>query len=337
MSSPPVNARASLEPDDRPPQAIGWTIPAALFAAGLFEVFSLVTKQIEPIYAQVPWAEDPYDTFVSFALFFVPFAGLVAGARLLLRRPGERLPPARLIGIVRATRLALIVSLATLAADWAGTLSGGRVAPEGFIAGAARLALAFTSAVVLAGTIVIARIPLPRAVAEEPDGLADGLALLRAMAPHLGPLDHSLAAVSTYAERHFAPLIRRHPIRTAALLALGFGVALALSAAREASAAAIVGLVGVVGACAMFAFLIIGGSWLGLVASPPASVGQSRLLRAAVAGAAAVPLSLAFREVIWSAVGFTGKHDLAALALLVVLAGLVTFSAALLASAFRRP
>ena len=125
MSSPAVDASAVLAPGDLRRPAIGWAVRAALLATIAFEVFTVATKEARPIYAHVPWAEDPYDTFVSLAMFFVPLAGLVAGARLLLCRRAEPLPAARLRGVVRATWLAVIVSLVTIAsrlgrgpADW---------------------------------------------------------------------------------------------------------------------------------------------------------------------------------------------------------------------------
>ncbi len=328
-------AAAVLAPGDRRRPAIGRAVRAALLAALAFEVFAVATKEVRPIYQHVPWTDDPYDTFVSFAIFFVPLALFVAGARLPLCRRAEPLPASRVSGVVRAAWLAVVVSLATIAADWAGVLMAGQAGTRDLVAVASVLALALTTAAVLGGVIALSRVRVPEASVGQPDGIADALELARVLARRLGPAGRLLGPVMTGASAGVAPLVRRRPVASAAVVALAFAVALALSTAREDGLSPVALLIGTVAACAMFAFVVVGGAWLGIVAPEPSTAAHRRLVVAAVAGAAAVPASLAFRDAIWSATGLGGDHGLGSLAALVAVAGALVFLLVLLLLTFR--
>ena len=112
MTSPAPGSITVLFPGDLRRPAIGRAVRAALLVALAFWVFTVTTKEARPINEHVPWADDPYDTFVSLALFFVPLAGLAAGARVLLCRRAEPLPAARARGVVRAAWIAVAVPTA---------------------------------------------------------------------------------------------------------------------------------------------------------------------------------------------------------------------------------
>ena len=335
MTSPALGSITVLFPGDLRRPAIGRAVRAALLAALAFWVFTVTTKEARPIYEQVPWADDPYDTFVSLALFFVPLAGLAAGARVLLCRRAEPLPAARARGVVRAAWIAVAASLATAAADWAGVLLAGRTNLRDVVGAAAVLALALTTAALLGGAAALARIRVPAASAGQPDGIADGLAFALQVARRLGPAGRPLAAVAAAADARVAPLVRRRPAASAALVALAFAIALALSALREEGPSPVALLIGAVAACAMFAFAVAGGAWLGVVAPGPSTAAHRRLVVAAVAGAAAVPASLAFRDAIWSATGTGGSRGPGSLAALVASAGAAAFLSVLLLSTLR--
>ena len=78
-----MSAQPSVLPVDdarRPP--IRRAVFGTVWAAGVFFVFT-ATKEVKPIYDHAPWLNDPYDTVISFTMFFVP---LVA-ACLLVRCP----------------------------------------------------------------------------------------------------------------------------------------------------------------------------------------------------------------------------------------------------------
>jgi hypothetical protein len=338
----PVTAAASqpgvLAPGDVRRPAIGLAVRRALAAATLFTVFTVLTKEVRPVYAHVPWADDPYDTFVSFAIFFVPLAIGVAVGRLFLCRRAEPLPAARVAALVRATWLALGASVVTLAADWAGVLMTWPAVRPDAAAAASILALAVTSAAVVGTAAGMLRIEVPRVARPHPDGLADLAGLLRLLAQRLGLVGRPALALATFIDGSLAPAVRRHPTSWAAGASCAFGASLALAAVREEGLATVDALFFGVAACGMFAFLMAGGAWLGLVAGAPSTAGHRRLSAAATAGAGAVPVALAFRDAIWSATGTGGERDLASLAILVAAAGTGAFIVVLaVLTAARRP
>ena len=330
MTAASTSLPAVLAPGDSRREPLGRAVRRALVAALLFSLFTFATKEVRVVYERVPWAEDPYDTFVSFALFFAPLAVVAAVGRLALCRRAEPLPASRVAGLVRATWLALGASLVTLAADWAGVLLRWPAAGvDGFLA-ACIVALGVTSAAVVAAAAGLARVEVPRVENPAPDGLADGLALARLTARRLGPLARPVGRVVAFVEARLAPLVRRRPVTTAGAVSLAFAAVLVLAAAREEGVAPVLALVFGVAACAMFAFVVAGGAWLGLVAAPASSSARGRrLVIAATAGAAAVPASLAFRDAIWSLTRSGGARGLTDLALLVVVAGVLTFAVVL--------
>ncbi len=331
------NGRAALAPGDvrRPP--IGRAIRRGIAAAALFTAFTLATKEVRPVYLHVPWAEDPYDTFVSFAMFFVPLAIGVAGVRLVLCRRSRPLPKGRLVGVVRAVWLALAVSMVTLAADWAGVLAG-PLGGWGAARGWSVVGLASTTVIVTVAAAGMSRVRVPASGDAMPDGLADGLEVARIAAGHLGPFGRPVTAMVAFAETRIAPFVRRRPVRSAAMVSLAFAAGLALTSAREEGVAPVLTLIVAVATCGMFAFAVAGGAFLGFVAPAASTSSHRRLVVAAVAGSAAVPLSLAFRDAIWSLTGAGGGRGLPEIAVLVTASGVLAFATtlALLAAVARR-
>ncbi len=329
---------AVLAPGDARRPTIGRAVRRALAAALLFTVFTVISKEVHAVYEHVPWAEDPYDTFVSFAVFFVPLSMAVAVGRLALCRVGEPLPEARAEGLIRAVRLALAMSLVTLAADWAGVLFTWPAGGPDTVAVAAIAALIVTSAAVVAGMAGLGRVHLPEAGSIEPDGLADVVALLRLLGLRVPGLRGPADWAASVGEARLAPLVRRRPVSSAAVVSLAFGAGLALTTGLVEGPAPVLRLIFAVAACAMFAFLVLGGWWLRLVAVAPSSEIHRRLVAAAAAGAIAVPGSLAFREAAWDVLGRGGARGLDDLAVLVTTAAILTFSVVLVAlSVARRP
>ena len=329
---------AVLAPGDVRRPAIGLAVRRALAAATMFTVFSVLTKEVRQVYAHIPWADDPYDTFVSFAIFFVPLAIGVALGRLALCRRAEPLPAARVAGLVRATWLALGASAVTLATDWAGVLMTWPAVQPDATAAASILGLAVTSAAVVGAGAGMLRIEVQRVARLDPDGLADLVGLLRLVAPRLALVCRPTLALATFIEGNLAPAVRRHPTSWAAAASSVFGASIALAAVPEDGLAPVAALFFGVAACGLFAFLVAGGAWLGLVAAATSTARHRRLVVAATAAAGAVPVALAFREAIWSATGAGGERGPASLAILVAAAGAGTFVVVLATlTASRRP
>jgi len=79
-------------------------------------VFSVVTgpvKETLVLYDHAPRLNDPYDTVVSFAMFFVPLLTLGCAGRVLLRRRWEPVPATRmnLAGIPQLSLLLFIFAI----------------------------------------------------------------------------------------------------------------------------------------------------------------------------------------------------------------------------------
>lgn len=71
-----ITASTSTQPlalpvDDPRRPRIRRAVFGTVWAAAIFCVFA-ATKEIKPIYNHAPWLNDPYDTVISFTMFFVP-------------------------------------------------------------------------------------------------------------------------------------------------------------------------------------------------------------------------------------------------------------------------
>jgi hypothetical protein len=90
---------------------------AALSTTGLFEVLSTLESQDKTVRATSPWQDDPYDVFVSFAIFAVPMlAGVIVLRMFAWRAPGG---PDRAHQLLRATGAMIALVWVTLIAEWA--------------------------------------------------------------------------------------------------------------------------------------------------------------------------------------------------------------------------
>ena len=61
----------------------------------MFFLCTAPVEQIPGLYNHAPWLNDPFDTVISFMMFFVPLIALCCVPRLLLCRRSEPLPAAR--------------------------------------------------------------------------------------------------------------------------------------------------------------------------------------------------------------------------------------------------
>ena len=108
-----------------------------------------------------------------------------------------------------------------------------------------------------------------------------------------------------FADRVATVVVRPHPLASAAVFSVAFGAAVAAAAAREEGLGTIDPVIFFgVATCGMFAFVVAIGSYVGLVHRDRPLRGVSRRLAdAAVSGAAAVPIALAFRHSLWWTIG----------------------------------
>ena len=109
--------------DPRRP-AIGRAVFGTLLAAAVFSAVTGPVKQIAPLYDHAPWLNDPFDTAVSFAMFFVPFIAACCLARVSLCRRAAPLPVTRVRDLLRGCRVVLAATAVTLLAEWVSVAIG---------------------------------------------------------------------------------------------------------------------------------------------------------------------------------------------------------------------
>ena len=335
---------AVLSVGDPRRERVGRAVLGTLLTAGSFVAFAYAVKEVRPLASHAPWQDDPYDTVVSFAIFLVPLAASLVGLRALPCRRGSALPLARIADVMRSCRVVLAAVSVTLVTDW---LSVGLRADAGawnVTTGLLVAALSLTTVMACWTTSTLrsaARdIPLLPTGDVGPDALADAITLAKGGSRRLGPLGPPARALLSWLERRAAPRVRRHPVGVAALFAACFGMAITSGAALEEGGGPVLALFFVVGTCGIYAFTIAAGAYLGVVrADRPLRGPRRSLALASVLAAAAIPLALAFRGMLWGSIGRTAADaGLDDLFVLVAVAGLAIFVGALvLAVVAQRP
>ena len=296
-------------------------------------------KELGPLYRTSPWADDPYDAFVSFAIFFTPALTALLLVRLPLCKEDEPLVAGRVVDLVRTGKLLLAVVAVTLGGEWVAL--GLRNTTIAWSAATALDVLMLTGLTALTILCVWLVVTAPQLHGDRslgtPDGLADAVATSRLVASRLGPLAIVSSRLISTADRLVVQPARRHPTSAAALVATLFGLGLAAPASLEEGVGPVLLVFIVVGGSAMFSFLMIGGAYLHLVTpARPLTGSLARGRDAVVAAAAAVPLALAFRDPIWSLIGrSTEGSSPAALVWLLVTAALIAFVAVFVGESIR--
>jgi hypothetical protein len=335
-------------------------VVAVLAFAAVFEAALYITKEAPAIYDHAPWLNDPYDVAVSFALFCVPLIGVPSGLRLLAGRR-ESQAPQRLADLIRACGVALAVIATTLAACWAAVAQGANrpawtsataiqviglvLLSAGSVAGAVGLRMA---AAALSPGGEVAAPPSagnkphppdapPLTSEANPDWLGDLVDAGRLMAGLCGPARRPPTQLLDWADHRIVPVIRRHPVGTAAVLSAAVGMLVAISqSVSEGLRIGVAGLFFGIGTSGVFAFLVVAGWYLRFVRSGR-TADRAPVLRAIVLAAAAVPVALAFRAALWPLLGMRPQDSgLPALCLLLGAAALLVFVASLAAERVAR-
>jgi hypothetical protein len=305
---------------------IGRAIRLTILLGVVFSVVTFLGKEVRPLYRASPWAEDPYDAFVSFATFFAPLITGLLLVRLPLCRRREPLAATRVTDMVRASKLLLATVVITLAGEWVALVGGAAAVSWSAVTALLVGSLVALSVLTLGAAWLIAAAPgvsdeVASTDAPEPDWLSDAVLVARLVS----------ARAAELLDRVIVRPVRAHPTTAATALALLFGLALAATSALEEGLAPVLLLVIFVATCAMFAFLMAGGWYLRIVRThEPLRGARGRTRDALVAAAAAVPVALTFRDLIWPMIGTsTAGAGVGELAWLVVGAGLLVFAAVL--------
>ncbi len=162
--------------DPRRP-AIGRAVFGALLAAAVFSVCTGPVKQIAPLYDHAPWLNDPFDTAVSFAMFFVPLIAACCLARVSLCRRSEPLPVARVRDLLRGCRVLLAAAAATLLSEWVSVAIGANRAQWNDATWLQVGLLALMTALTVRAAVSMRRVPalpLPLSAAPVPDSGTTG-------------------------------------------------------------------------------------------------------------------------------------------------------------------
>ena len=93
---------------------LGRAVKLTLIAAITFTGFAYFAKAVPSLYVHEPWQNDPYDTFVSFAIFFVPLLAAVSFVRFPLFKKCQALPIQRVGDLLRGCRLILGIAVVTM-------------------------------------------------------------------------------------------------------------------------------------------------------------------------------------------------------------------------------
>jgi len=140
---------------------------------------------------------------------------------------------------------------------------------------------------------------------------------------HAGPLKEMASRITRWFQRTAVDGrlgLRCHPLLWAATASFAFGALLTAGAAQEEGFSPVLIVFLIVGTCGMFAFLVMGGGYLGVVRSAqPASGTRRRLIDAVTLACASAPVTIAFRDSLWWLIG-TRAADARVLQLVVLLA-----------------
>ena len=334
VASAPPRVLAPGDPRRRP---LGQAVALSFAAAVLFVVSCVAVKDVKALSAVAPWSEDPYDAFVSFAMFFVAGISVVNAVRIWLCRRAEPLPTSRVDGIIRGFRIIAVVSIATLGAAWVSVLLGPSGSPSSILVDGLIVALGLNTALTVAGVLALAGAQRGLALPARDDAgdfLGDSVIAARRAATHLPGDGGRVVRVIDAIDGRVVPPVRRHRLGAAVVVALVFGGGVGLGALAEDDPLVLAALMATIGAGGMLAFLLVVGSYLRLVRPEGSPAPRPRLVAATVAAGISLPVTVAFRDGLWWLVGSTPETaGITDLARLLAVVAATTFAVAALAIA----
>lgn len=285
-------------------------IVVTLVVAAVFFVFTAPVKQVKPLYDHAPWLNDPYDTIVSFMMFFVPFIAICCLVRVLACRTCEPLPYLRVVDLLRGCRVVIVCVALTLLSEWIAVVVGANQAQRD-VATWLQVGLLVVMTV-LTGTSAVAvrraATPIPRVNADgttTADWVTDMVVIAKWQSGRLGEWHRPVAAMLDWLEQRPLRILRRHSLWSAVLACGSFGVAVGLNqGVREGyDVPSILMLTSLLG-LGTFGLLVGAGSYLGLVRSTGHLHGtKRRIVDATVVTSIGVLVAFAFRYHLWWIVG----------------------------------
>ncbi len=295
-------------------QLIRRAVFGTLLASAAFFILTAPTKQIHVIYNHAPWENDPYDTVYSFAMFLVPLVAATFLVQVSLCLKSESLPVSRVISILRGCRVAAATMTIALLTEWIALLDGAN-RPQWTVLQTGGLVALLVISTVLTGSAIHAQFRVPKIENPEhtenmqaSDWIGDAIIVAERQSRWLGPLRRQAVTVLGWADRIPVRTVRHHPVASAAVASGLFGLAVGVDQGIHegyvlSATLLTVGLL----SCGMYAFLVVAGSYVGVVRSNAALYGvQRRAVDASVVACIAAVAALAFRNSLWWIVGTNG-------------------------------
>jgi hypothetical protein len=249
----------------------GLAIMASLGLAAVFAVLTVVSKETPALDLRQPWQDDPYDVVVSLDFVVLPLLVTIGLLRVQLCRRYEPLPARRLVDLLRVGGAAVAVSLATELAEWVAVLMGRHRATWTAATTAQVVALAALTAATIGAWVLLRRaartVTRVATAAAQPDWLTDCVALGLRAAAMLGRHRGRAQAVVGWADTRVLARVRAHPVAAAGLVAVALALPFVVAKiVLEGYPAPLVLLVFAFVTASLFAFLVIVGGYLRLVA-----------------------------------------------------------------------
>lgn len=289
---------AELSVGDPVRRRSGFAFISSLVVVTAFGAVTVLTKEIHALELRQPWQDDPYDVPVSFDFVILPLLVTAGALRAQLCRRYEPLPARRLVDLARTAWVAVWLSGGTALAEWIAVALGLHRAEWNAATAWQVVALGVLSVAITACGVLLhrARRELARCAraGAQPDWLADVIVLCQREG-RLGPLQVPAGSAVRWLDRQVIARVRARPVAAAAALAIV--LALPFVAAKvilEGYPAPLVAFVFALTAAVLFAFVVIAGSYLRVVA--PRKPRPSGLLCAAVAACLGGPAVFAFHD-----------------------------------------
>ena len=246
-----------------------------------------------------PWQDDPYDVAVSLDFVILPVLAAMIFWRALLCRRYSALPARRAADLLRACKAVVVTCLATEAAEWiALALRLHRplwtALTEWQIAGL----LVFTASSFWIAVLLATAARRLRAIAapgNQPDWLADFVALGMLSSRRLARGGHAVGRAARYFDREVGVRVRDHPVASSALVASA--LALPFTAVKiflEGYPPLLVLLSFALPAAVLFAFVVLVGGYLRIVT--PTWTRAPRWLAVVVVACSTGPVAFAFHD-----------------------------------------
>lgn len=338
---------AALEVGDVRRIEVRRVLVSTLSLAVAFSLTTVSLKQFAPWYDHAPWVNDPYDTVVSFSIFFVPLLAGICAVRIPICRRSEPLAISRIRDLLRNCQVLVATISFTLTVEWFAVLLRANSAQWNLATGVQIAVLAVLSLTAVRATSHLRRAAIRELLKTKSDSpsmdwLSD-VVLVASMriSRRESPRRWQLKLVKLV-DSHLVVKFRRHSLwSTAAIWILIAGAVGAMQSLSEGYSVGLTALFVVLMASGMFSFSVAAGHFLGIVRSThPLSPWRRRAFDAGVASVGGVLTVFAFRFHLWWLVASTNAHaGLSQLVVLLSMAAGAVFVAAIVVEtllAYRR-